>query len=528
MTRKRAKNVDTANPPRPDRRFADPPGGNGNCFQQTGKSFLFQHRAWKLAIPAILFLFFLLLRYPFMNAGLFHCDEAILAQAVEKTWQTGSLAPAVNGRYGAVLLAWLLSGPARLTGGNTAETAVLWLGLLGGAALVAGVYFLAVSWQFDRLSALLASLLLGGNALFLVISTTGKEQAVQVALLILALALVQTGFQQKRWPWRVAGLVLYCFSVTVHESSLVFLPVLLSILLAGHFPLRKNWKSLLPDLAVLASGLAIPAAAYLGGIISRTMQDRNTMTVSFLGLFSPQLPPALGQFYQVLGIPLLVSALSGLLELRRRPAVWIPLLVWLGLIFYFGNTTGFVLRHLLGLLVPAAILAGHGAASLAGWFKRLPVQWTAAGLLVAAMTGSGLWSVFPLLNYRRHTCGPKEMALYAARQTPPEALLLTMDESPHIAFYARREVWTHPPHEYEANRALVERVLQEVRRGRPVFIYSSAFSYDRKKHFRSLIEEHFRMEPCGEVADEGFHRPELALKIFTNKLFRLLPRRPGS
>ena len=69
-------------------------------------------------IIILLFLLNFITGMLFINEGLFHHDSVRLAQAVEKTYKTGRLQPAVRGRYGLVVVNSLIYLPFFLLGQN--------------------------------------------------------------------------------------------------------------------------------------------------------------------------------------------------------------------------------------------------------------------------------------------------------------------------------------------------------------------------------------------------------------------------
>ena len=92
-----------------------------------------------LTISLILFISSLALGIRFMNDGLFHYDSIILAQAVEKTFETGELHGQINQRYGSVILHGLVYLPFWILG-YEAEWPLLFAGVLFHALSVAALF----------------------------------------------------------------------------------------------------------------------------------------------------------------------------------------------------------------------------------------------------------------------------------------------------------------------------------------------------------------------------------------------------
>jgi hypothetical protein len=311
--------------------------------------------------------------------------------------------------------------------------------------------------------------------------------------------------------------------MTIHESTIPLIPVFVASLFLANRSGNGDWKTKLWDVVILFALLAVPTMLYLGRILFQTLTVENTATVTFLGPFSPIFPKAMGDFLGVTGIAREGLAIVGIASNTKRWNLVVPAVLWLLLIFYYGNTSGYSPRHLILMVLLMSILGGIGAGFLVGKVRH-PLLQAATGLfLVLVVCGYGIHKSYPLINFRKDCCGPKKMAEFVKANTEPDATVITMDESVHIEYYGNRNVMTHPVAEYDANREFVERVRTMALSGRKVYVNSTAFSYDYMMHFQKLMLENFRFLYVGEVLDEDYHRPELGFTRFNNKLFRIVP-----
>ena len=477
--------------------------------------------AW--ALPALLFLVSFGFRLYFMNEGLFHADEVILARAVEATAEKAHLMGGFNGRYGAVLLNLLLYLPWKAVSGEGAERIIPLTAILTGALLVSTLYLLVLDLTGKKLPAVLASLFLNFNFLFLTTSTAGKENTAQLFFAVLGLHLLLAGAKRGSWPQKVAGAAAFAFSLSVHEAGIPLIPVAALFLIFIGLDRSRGWRPGAGDSAVLLLFCAIPFALYLWDVTLAQLTVTSTHTVGFAGFFSPILGSALGDLYTISRLPLLVLAGVGALALFRRPLLLIPLLLWVLLVLYYGNVTSYAPRYLLYIVIPLVILGGIGGDHLMGYLRSPASRVVAAGVLLTLVGGLGIADAYPLIHFRSEYSGPKRMAQYVGRVTEPDAVIIAMDEGVFIEYYAHRKVLTHPVNALDPNRRFVEEVLAIAESGKAVYVISTALTYDDERHFQRLIKENFFVMPAGEVLDEGYHRPELGFTKFPNQLFRIAP-----
>jgi len=345
-------------------------------------------------------------------------------------------------------------------------------------------------------------------------------------MLFVALAfwIFYRGARKPSLTLKIFGLASFAFAMTVHESTIPLIPVFVAFLILVNRTGTSDIKTQFRDLVILCALLAFPFVLYLGEILRHTLTVKGTGTVSFLGLFSPVLPMAMRDLLTVAGFALTGLALVGLATNMEKKNIVIPALLWILMIFYYGNNSGYAPRHLILILLPISILGGMGAGFLVGKVKGLPLQAALGLVLIVAACGYGIFKSYPILNFRKDYCGPKKMAEFVKANTEPDATVISMDESVYIDYYASRDVMSHPVAEYTANREFVEHVHTMALSGRKFYINTTAFSYDYQGHFKKLMEEKFQFLYVGEVLDELYKRPELGFRLFNNKLARIVPK----
>jgi len=474
-------------------------------------------------VPLALFALSFLFRLPFMNQGLFHHDEVLLARAVEGTVARLQLVGEFNGRYGAVLLNALIYAPYRALSGLGSERVILSLSLVSGALLAAVLYLLVLELAGRRYPAALAALFFSFNYLFLTTSTTGKENTLQAFFAVLALWLVVRGAKRGSWRLKLLSFAAFAFSLTIHEVGITLAPIFVLLLVLHGWTRTPRVPAALRDIAGFAAFAAIPWFLYLGDVFRRTLVTRDTATAAFAGFFSPTLSLAVRDLVAACGLVALGLALAGVVALRRRPRVLVPVFLWASLILYYGNVTTYAPRYLIYVVMPVAILCGFGAAALLQWVRPAWGRWLAAATLVAAICGSGVARAYPLIDFRRGYCGPKQMARFVAAKTEPDAVVITMDESVFIEYYGRRRTLLHPVGDCGQQRAFVSRIRSMALSGRRLYVNSTAFTYDDSGCFTQAMLDSLQFKRIGDVLDEDYHRPELGSRRFTNQLLRILP-----
>lgn len=470
-----------------------------------------------------LFVVTFIFRYCYMNAGLFHFDEVSTAIAVEDSIKHLRLAGEVSGRYGTVLLNVFFFLPYQFIGGTSAEPTLLLISALAGALFIPVFFLFALEITENRLTSLASTLFLACNFLFLTASTTGKEQTPQLLFIMLSLFLLARGIRQDRTPIKLIGALAYSISLTIHEGGIPLLPIMLAFIVSLNINRGKNWPRIAKDVFLFLAITAIPFLIYLGDIIRSNLASHGENAASFIGLFSPVFHNAVSDIV-ILSGPLLFLAAAGLLLLAKRIHLFIPVIMWLGLFFYFGNIYTYTARYLMYLLPPLALIAGMATDYFLGRLViRANTRLLLAGLAVVIVGGYGLFKAWPLISFRHNYCGPKEAALFVRDHTEPDAIVLAADESIHIRYYARRATLSHPVDELNGIKDFVTKVGRLVQAGKKVYVTTSAYNYDRDGYFQILMADRFALVQIGEVIDEDFHRPELVFQKYRSRLYRVLP-----
>ncbi len=476
----------------------------------------------------ILFLFGinLLAGLLFINEGIFHYDSVILAQAVEKTYQTGVLQPAVAGRYGSVIIACIVYLPFYLLGQN-ADLAIRLSSLLSHAFSIVALYFLVIEFFDDRRQAFIGALLLSFMPAYFSPNTYGKEHGMSMLFLILSFYYLHRGLR-KGVAWQVsASGLLYAFAVSVRESILVLSPLLPLLYFLPEISLsplkislprqRLEPRMLLAWILPLALCMGFMFLLYLGRIFSIMVFPVHTASVNFLGLLSPMFFDVTLK-YLAISVPGLFFFFSAVGVLRLpmvgQTAQLIFFLGWACSVFYFGNTTSCPVRYLDHFVAPLCVVAAAGFCWMYKYFR------TAVTAMVALIV-FGMWLfMYPILEFRHHYNGTKRFAIFVGSVTEENAVVLTADDFPFIEYYGRRKTMFLPLDGRTGMEEFLRRVNGYLDRGVPVYLTEADYRY-QYPYFQVLLDRGLRFEPAGEHLTENYHNPDLMLTFRDQKLYRV-------
>jgi predicted membrane-bound mannosyltransferase len=483
-------------------------------------------------VAFILFAASLALRLVYLNDGLFHFDAVKMVNGVEKTVETGEFHSWFRSGSEIINLILYLPLNALFDVEKADFTARLTNAIFGSLAVA--VLFLLTHLLSGRIFAgLSAAVLYSVSPIFLAVSTIAKVHGVEAFFILTAIYLV---FRFHETKSRIAlSLSAACMGFTpwVRESGLVFLPIYALAYLKPELrldrrPVRFPAYALAP--ANLAAAL-VPLAAVLGAgmyidIVERiqhqVMSALATNNASFIGLFSHVLTKALHDAWINFGLPVAGLSIAGLalLLLRERNRFLAAFLLgWLATVFYFGNLHSYGARYLTVVSIPVYILSGLTLSMLADHRHRMARPGAFSLLALAAILS--FLSAYPRIEYRSRISGPKDYALWLKEQTPPNAVIIAMDDSVFIEYYAGLRCKHHPIGDPQAMKVWVREVRELLANGTPVYAVGDGLTYDHRQLFRRTLLNNFRLEQIGSHLTENYHRAELRFTFYDSPLIQL-------
>ena len=475
-------------------------------------------------IPIFLFVINFIPALLLINEGLFHMDAVVLAEAVEKTYQTGVLQQAVLGRMGAVLVNSILYLPFYWAGQNadfvTRFSSVLFQSLSAVAA-----YLFIKELLKDRMSAIFAALLFSFTPFYFVPNTYGKEHGMSMFFMLMSFWSLLRGLVRQRPQEAALASALFVLAVSIRESILLMLPVYFLLyclpikgLLPESIPYSSRYagRMLAALLLPLTAGLVFLGQTYLVSALATITVKQGGGIYKFMGIISRKTGYAFIDAVVCVSPVIMVAVIAALflMWVSGEWALLALLLAWAGQFFLSANTNFYSPRHLDTAIVASHVMAGYSL----GWlFRRCRL--VAIGIVLTAM--ASMWSLmYPMLDFRRAYNGEKRTALFVKALTEPDAVVITQDQSVFVDYYGRRTPLWIPLDDPEGMERFFQDVRMLLQRGTPVYYTFSP--YLPREAQLVPIAERFQYRQIGEVLSEDYHRPEISFRTHLQKLYRIL------
>jgi hypothetical protein len=488
---------------------------------------LFQRRDAKLYFFGFfLFLLNLLAGLLLINEGMFHFDSVILAQAVEKTYQTGQLQSAVYGRYGAVIVNSFLYFPFFL-GKESAEFATLFSSVLFHSLSIVAFFLLIYELFGNRVQAVFGALLLSFTPFYFSPNTYGKEHGMCMFFFLLSLFLLHRG-RRSGSLWLIGLSSLFCgFSASVREAILPAIPLYFLLYFIAdtgrgphksHLPSERSDQKMLLFMALPVSIILVSLVlTYLSPVISTALFRRSTAIANFEGLFSPTLKTALMDILWIVPKVLFVFFFAGIYLLKRdkRSPLLLFLVLWTMQILIFGNVSNYKPRFLDIVIAPFFIIVSY---ALAWLYIRSRIV---AMALVAYCVVTMFLFMFPMLYFRHHYCGEKQLALYVRAVTEKDAVIITTDEFPFIEYYGHRNILVMPHGGSRIMGDFAAKVNGFLKSDIPVYYTDNPYYVYIESGARRWLMKYYRLDNVGGALNEDFHIAELASRRVFQNIFRV-------
>lgn len=173
------------------------------------------------------------------------------------------------------------------------------------------------------------------------------------------------------------------------------------------------------------------------------------------------------------------------------------------------------------LIFPAFFMLFFSSAAAVFIFSR----WRIFGILTVSLAVIFMYMpVFHIALTRHLNAYQPDFVKYVESITEQNSLIITEDEQVFFRYYTKRDVIT-PPINADKDEWLLffKQVGGAVRGGRPLYLTTTAFSYDRFLIFMGFIQRNFRLKQVGVRLNENWHSMETSQHLFKEQLFRLLP-----
>ena len=472
----------------------------------------------------LLFLISLVFRLVFINKGFFHHDAILLIDAVEQSVSQRTLVPFLDGRYALVafhvpfyLLFRAMGLPVDLS--FNILTAVL------ASISVVLLYLLAKELSDDCFSAVAAALLLSFTPVYFSVSTHTMAHPLSVCFVLLAFYLLLLGERRSSGALYGGASIALLLGISTRFPNILLIP---SFLLVYFNPAidgfrlrihRDKYARHAVFLGVpLAVGLALIYFVQKDALMAKAGYD------AFLGPFSPTLQLGLKNILTNIGmVGCVLATLGAVLSFReKKPGCSAALLLWfVVMLLFYGNVRTYADRFY-AIIFPLIALYIALALKWGARYSRI------AGVLVLLyLTTSMFLNIYPVVKDRHDFSGEKEYALWLARQTEPNAVVISMDDSVFVRYYGRRRTIDHPQGSVELAEEWAGEIKAYLREGVPVYLMESGLAYDPGQIIEQTLYKHFNLIYRGEHRTEDYHdniRSYLDRDIYDQRLFRLVEK----
>lgn len=480
-------------------------------------------------VAVLLFLMNLVMGIAFINEGLFHYDSVVLAQAVEKTFHTGILTPAVRGRYGSVIASFLVSLPF-LISGFYSDLVINFSSVLFHSLSIS-VLFLFVRELFnDKRQAFYCALLFSFTPFYFIPNTYGKEHGASMFFLVLSFFVLCRGVNKKSSLLIALSTLIFVFTITIRESVLLTLPLFLLLFFrpviranpikVSFHPDISNVKLLVSFMLPLAAVFSLILFVYLKDIIYSALFIFNTSSNFFIGLFSDNFFYALRALRQTIPLLVFILFIWGIFRMiiEQKLSLVLFLLLWFMLIFYIANTCSFVPRYLDIIIIPVYIAASYMLSNL--YTKNRIVISAVVGYLVISM----FIFMYPMLDVRGKYNGEKRFALFVKEKTEPDAVIIALDDAPFINYYANRKTISFEFNDQANIDKFMGKTKEYLKNGIPVYLVESAIVSYPVKYFKRVLTKNFAITTLGYHLWEDYHSAEDGFNFMYMQLFKVEPK----
>lgn len=457
----------------------------------------------------ILFIIPFLFSLVFLNEGLFHYDAIVLTEAVEKSYGTRTLQPAINGRYGTVILTSIIYFPFWLLGHNADFATRLTSALFYAASIPAAYIFVNLLYKNKRI-AIYAAILFAFHPIYLSPNTYGKEHGIALFFIFCSFAMLLYGLQKQRKNHLAISGILLALSHTIREATIFFIPFYIILLLFQPTKTPRAQRTLITLIPYLTL-TAVFTILYLAPIFYKTISPTQAGTAYTLlrwDLFINTIKTLI----QATPKLSLVFATIALFRFASWPTSFISLLSITSLIF-FGTISTFAPRYLDITAFAISTLTGAGLAKIQ--FR------TIAHLFFLLTVASSMVFITPLLLERHQNNGHVQVGKWLQENTPQNAVVITQDDAPFISYYGKRKTLGPPQNNHIATKKFAEEIKNLISNNTQVYMTSSAFAEDPGNVNKNLLPEYLNFTETANIIVEDFHQGEIERQRYHQIIWKL-------
>lgn len=480
------------------------------------------------------------IRFPFLNAGLFHHDSAQLAFAVEKFVNNGELQGIGGGRHGLVLAnAPFYYISKTVFGHESSEFAVNFVSAFFGVLAVLFLYLLVKELFNDRFIAFSSAMLYSTAPLFLSVSTFAKEHTLDTFIIILSLYLFIKGINTSKYTLIFISGIVFALLAFVRFPSIWAIFSIIYIAFnsdkiseqgLSNILNNKKFKTIsifiIPFLIILIIYFLLESGAFLNEAKSNfsPFSAENAKYILFYNLrYSGESIlanlNAVGVLFSVIGLALLFR--------EKKHLFYFLLLFFIPLFLLYASSKTVADRF---FVVPLIALIISIAYSIGNIRKKNAY----AGTIVLILFLIAFFAnIYPTIKLRSKFSAFKELAGMINDNTLPgdSVVILYGDDTPAINYYSKTPTRTcdYQPDEHSIERFIV-RIYGLMNDELKIYISGSCFGLGTKQErrlFLEIMDANFNGVKVAEYVHDDYHRSTVKPTLQKVAMIKLYPQNSG-
>lgn len=469
-----------------------------------------------------------MLAFSYINAGLFHYDAVLLAEAVEKTVNTGSLHGQTDGRYGSVIINSIIYLPFYSLGEN-ADFATRLSSIFFHALSISALFLFLFSLTKNYKVSLFIALLQSVTPHFLSPNTYGKEHAMAAFFLFLSWYYLT---QNKYW----LSNILLLISITVREAMLMYIPLSLILYFKPGFDFankkilfdKKSKKELITFIAVLLIIILLGFLLYQQIITDLFFKERTNAYIahfaSGLKIFkawNSAFGKIISEFPIIYLILVPISILFYLLKILKTKLFQAEnafIIVLFAMVFYLSTNITFEARYLDIAFISVHFFVAYLINSVFNKYNIL------AFAFVGYLVVSTFLIIEPTLAYRHESNELKNFALTINKSTEQNSAIITSDEAVFLNYYAPKKILGYPRSKdsLEVEKIANATLLPELLNKTPIYLSGDAVFLDTVNLTTfNKLKELFTVKEFTTIPLEQYHQGDIKRTFRLMKVYKV-------
>ena len=486
-------------------------------------------------VATLLFVVSFVPRLLWISIGPYSVDTLNLALKAEQLVTTLQLSYSFGSGYPLTIVCggiFVLLG--KIVGVHDPVLAVNFMSVVMGAACVLLLYQVTRR-LIDRDTAFFAAFFLSVTPIFLAVSTYGLSHTPALFFLLTGINFLLRFRDSGRGRDLVVAAAFIGFLGAARLQNLVLMAVPLAFLL-WTVSTRDRLRTFLVFGSVAAAAMSIfylpyligsERAAYLAQFVK--YKEASVIPHASIGLlFKPLLNILYHIIYTFTPVGIMLIFIGGWkLSKQRGGPAYLFLMLWLLFpVLLYSRLYTLVPRFLTILHPPLCILMAcffsHNCA--AGRFRRI-----LAMLLAVVMAVGMVCMVEPVLTTRHRQATIPEYVRWVARLAPPDARIITVDDSLFFRYYSNLNLLSRFHDQYrideEAHAAFRRELDGLLNSGIPVYVTEHGlYNYDPQGRFAAMMTEGYRLDSVGVRPYEFWQESCWQSGRYPRQLFRVWPK----